>query len=170
MALMGFDDALQDSQDQNKRHLLLGNGFSIACRPDAFSYGRLLDAADFSRLTVDAGQLFRLSGTSDFERVIEMLRAAATVLALYAEHEDQLLTRLRDDAERVRDALAEVLVRKHLDHVYAIEREEYGAAHRFLSRFDGNIYTVNYDLLLYWAPIQDDIEPAVRWLGFQAAS
>lgn len=79
VALMSLEHALADSDDQNKRHLLLGNGFSIACCPDAFSYGRLVDEADFSELSVDAAELFGLSGTSDFERVINMLRASAKV-------------------------------------------------------------------------------------------
>ena len=36
-----FDEAIQQSADCKKRHLLLGNGFSIACKPDIFTYKSL---------------------------------------------------------------------------------------------------------------------------------
>jgi hypothetical protein len=39
-----FEEALEASKEAGgNRHLLLGNGFSIACRPDSFSYGNLFD-------------------------------------------------------------------------------------------------------------------------------
>jgi len=46
--IASFADALTDSQQFSKRHLLIGNGFSIACCPDIFHYGSLFKAADFS--------------------------------------------------------------------------------------------------------------------------
>lgn len=45
---MTFDEAIAGSEQFSKRHLLLGNGFSIACRADIFHYGSLYDQADFS--------------------------------------------------------------------------------------------------------------------------
>jgi hypothetical protein len=86
-----------------KFHLLLGNGFSIACRPEAFAYGNLLREADFSELSIDAEDIFQLFGTSDFERVIDALRVSAAISAMYepSEAQDQML----DDAECVKDAL-----------------------------------------------------------------
>ena len=45
--LLSFTEALEGADEVGAgRHLLLGNGFSIACRPDCFNYGRLLDEAD----------------------------------------------------------------------------------------------------------------------------
>lgn len=41
MLLISFNEALKDSTKYNKRHLLLGNGFSIACRSDIFVYKRV---------------------------------------------------------------------------------------------------------------------------------
>jgi hypothetical protein len=45
---MAFDEAITESEQFSKRHLLLGNGFSIACRADIFHYGSLYDQANFS--------------------------------------------------------------------------------------------------------------------------
>ncbi len=81
MDVLSFSEALEKSEaTTGSRHLLLGNGFSIACRPDLFRYDRLLDEADFSDLVVDHEALFGLSGTTDFERVIQSLESSAAVL------------------------------------------------------------------------------------------
>lgn len=50
MPLMTFAEAIADSNQFSKRHLLLGNGFSIACRADIFHYGSLFAQADFSQV------------------------------------------------------------------------------------------------------------------------
>jgi hypothetical protein len=157
---MSFQDALAATAGA-KRHVLLGNGFSIACDPARFSYGRLFDEADFSNLAVDRGALFALAGTSDFERVIEMLRMSASVVELYESEDEALVATIRADADRVKNALADVLAQKHPDHVHEIDSEKYEAARIFLSHFSGHIYTVNYDLLLYWTLIQNELAPEI---------
>jgi hypothetical protein len=45
---LSFEEALVDSAGFGRRHLLLGNGFSIACCGDVFHYGSLVNQADFS--------------------------------------------------------------------------------------------------------------------------
>lgn len=160
--IISFEEALAASEKVNgSRHLLLGNGFSIACRKDSFAYGKLFDEADFGALTIAAGPLFALFGTTDFERVIEALRVSAAVLELYEDGGEEAIEALRLDADALKEALAEVLARKHPDNVGSIEIEEYASAKRFLTNFDGGIYTVNYDLLLYWTLLQDG-EPKIR--------
>lgn len=160
-ALMTFDEALAASEAINKnRHLLLGNGFSIACRPDCFTYGRLLDEADFSGLSVEAQALFASVDTADFEAVIATLRAAERVVGLYAISDPDLASRLRADADCLRDALADVLASTHPDHVGSIDESEYRSARRFLQHF-GHTFTLNYDLLLYWSLLHDELGPSI---------
>jgi hypothetical protein len=165
--VLTFENVTEAAADAGgKCHLLLGNGFSIACRPKAFAYGNLFREADFSELSIDAEDLFELFGTSDFERVIDALRISAAISALYETtngHEQML-----DDSERVKDALAKVLARKHPDNVGAVRDAEYGSARAFLANFDGNIYTVNYDLLLYWTLLQDKGPPISSNDGFRS--
>jgi len=43
--ILTFDQALKQAENYGKRHLLLGNGFSIACAPDIFHYGSLFEEA-----------------------------------------------------------------------------------------------------------------------------
>jgi len=145
----------------SRRHVLLGNGFSIAWRPDTFLYGRLLDEANFDGLTIDADAIFGLCGTSDFERVIRLLRSSAEVLGVYDSTDPAFADRLHADADCVKEALAQVLTRRHPDRVDSVTPAEYASARRFLEPFD-HIFTVSYDLLLYWTLLQDEIDPPVR--------
>src|SRR3546814_15524680 len=63
----------------SKRHLLLGNGFSIALKPDIFTYGSLFDNADFSAAP-HVPKLFEALATNDFEIVIRHLQDTAKVV------------------------------------------------------------------------------------------
>lgn len=163
MSMLSFQQALADSKHiKGKRHLLLGNGFSIACRPEAFQYGRLVEAADFSSLSVDATALFEFAGTSDFERAIEALRTTEEIVNLYGSSDrSSLVARLDSDIRVLRNALAEALSKRHPDNVGEISKNEYESARNFLAHFDGNLYTVSYDLLLYWTLMQE-FEPVIK--------
>jgi Domain of unknown function (DUF4917) len=159
--ILTFTDAIARSVDiGGRRHLLLGNGFSIACRPDCFTYGRLLDDADLSALTVDGGALFETEATTDFEAIIDALRITSRMTSFYETNDVELPARLLDDAEVVKAALAETLARNHPGNVGEITAEEYAGARVFLGHFD-HIFTVSYDLLLYWA-LMHESEPAIN--------
>jgi len=70
--MLKFEQAIDDARKYNKRHALLGNGFSISCRPDIFVYGKLFERADFSKLSESARLAFDALGTQDFEKVIKV--------------------------------------------------------------------------------------------------
>jgi hypothetical protein len=50
MAPMTFERACKAVRGSKPPHLLLGNGFSRACRDDIFSYDSLFDRADFQEI------------------------------------------------------------------------------------------------------------------------
>jgi len=152
--VLSFAEAIEQAAGVTKKpHVLLGNGFSIACRPDAFTYDALLTEATFDGAAGNIGGVFDLLGTTDFERVIEILEMSADLSALYGAG-SAFGDTLRKDAEIVRDSLARVPAARHPDLPYAIDVTEYEACRTFLSRFE-RIYTLNYDMLLYWATMQD---------------
>ena len=163
--ILTFAEALEDASGYAKRHALLGNGFSIACRPDRFTYGALFEEATFDGASADIHALFELLGTTDFERVVELLRVAAGLCDAYATTDPDISARLRRDAGIVCDALARVLAAKHPDNHYDITEDEYIAARTFLSHFE-RIYSVNYDMLLYWTVMQEVGPDVVRNDGF----
>lgn len=147
--ILTFDNAIAESEDCNKRHLLLGNGFSIACRPNIFRYDKLFEQADFSTLSPTARQAFTDLGTTDFERVIRVLRDAATILRAYGVSTN-VAKRLRKDADAIKELLVQTIAKSHPERPSDITDDEYAHCHAFLDNFD-TVYTLNYDLLLYWA-------------------
>jgi hypothetical protein len=149
MALLSFAEALNESQRHSRRHLLLGNGFSIACRPDIFAYGRLYEQADFTKVSATAKRAFEALGIQDFERVIKLLRDAAKVVRAYGGPE-ALATAFEADADGLRELLVQTIAASHPAWPGELTEEEYQACRSFLKHF-GTIYTFNYDLLLYWA-------------------
>lgn len=153
-----------------KRHLLLGNGFSIALFPDRFRYGSLLGEADFSRCP-EARKAFDQLGTTDFEVVIKALRDAVALLPLYSTETDAA-TRMREHAEALKELLIQAIAGRHPERPSDITEDQYRACRAFLAHFvgetrdfrtrggrdcRGNIYTLNYDLLLYWTLLHDEI-------------
>ena len=147
--IISFADALKMAKRYGKKpHLLTGNGFSIACRPDIFVYGKLFEQADFSRLTPSARDSFEALKTTDFERVIRALGDATKLVHLYSDEPD-IQKRMKADADGLRDVLVNTIAKSHPDRPSDISDEEYAACKAFLSHFD-KIYTLNYDLLLYW--------------------
>jgi hypothetical protein len=126
--LISFEQALQEASEIHKtQHLLLGNGFSRACRDDLFAYDALIKQADFSELSVDAWKAFDALSTSDFEVVMRALRQTAALLQVYQTDAD-LIARLRSDAEVLKEALVETIARSHPDHPFEISDEPYGRA------------------------------------------
>lgn len=153
--MLTFEDAIDDSTRFKKRHLLLGNGFSIACRPSIFLYGKLYENADFSKLSPTAKLAFEALGTQDFERVIKALRDAERILLAYGASA-KLLDVLGKDADALRELLVQTIAASHPAWPGEISDGEYAACRKFISNFD-IIYTFNYDLLLYWAQMHTEI-------------
>ena len=115
MPLMTFAEAIEDSEQYSKRHLLLGNGFSIACRADIFHYGSLFAQADFTQ--------------------VPEVEAVFAALGIAGNHPN-----VPPDIPDVK----------------------FWACRRFLSHFlegpkAGQVFTLNYDLLLYWTLMHDDM-------------
>lgn len=182
--LLSFDDAMKSVSGLTKKHLLLGNGFSISLRPDIFSYGSLFASADFSSKP-HITSLFKALNTQDFEVVIKHIQDAAMVLEVYGRTDPDLAKAFREDAASIKDALVTAIAKRHPDRPHDIKPEQYAACRKVLSRFD-HIFTLNYDVLLYWTLMQSDVDrlifshddgfrhpendPAVPWVSWQQAN
>jgi len=156
MNLLTFQEAIKASEHYNKRHLLLGNGFSIACRPNIFQYAKLFEQADFSALTASARNAFDRLKSTDFERVIKAIRDAAAVAAGYGLTPPQVEQMLAD-ADALKELLVQTIAKSHPARPSDIGAAEYVACQTFLANFQ-NTYTLNYDLLLYWTHMHREIE------------
>jgi hypothetical protein len=153
-----FQQAIEQSPDRTKRKVLLGNGFSRACKDDIFSYEALYKQADFETLSPGARDAFGALGTTDFEMVIKALRQTALLARVYVPDKPQLVTTLLEDAIGLRNVLVDTIARNHPARPQDIQPERYIACRAFLNNFE-RIYTLNYDLLLYWALMQGELPP-----------
>jgi len=171
--IISFHHALEETTNI-KRHLLLGNGFSIALFPDRFRYGSLLEMADFSDIP-EAKVAFEALDTTDFEVVVEALKRSTVLLPLYST-DDAAITKMARHAEALKEILVRAIAGRHPDRPSDINEAQYKACRAFLANFVGesrvisvggntknlraNIYSLNYDLLLYWTLLHDQV---VNW-------
>lgn len=165
MRILSFQEALARTEDQ-KRHLLLGNGFSISLFPDRFRYGSLLEEADFTDLT-ELRTAFNSLKTTDFELVIHALRQAVTLLPLYSD-DTRLLARMGEHAEILKERLVQAIAGKHPSRPSEITPLQYQSCRKFLCHFagesrkvcrrPGELFSLNYDLLLYWVSLHGEVE------------
>lgn len=153
--MQSFQNAL--AQSSSKRHLLLGNGFSIALRPEIFSYSSLFEAANFSDIPY-ADKIFNALNTRDFETVIRVLMSASRLLSAYSKQiNPTLISQLQKDAAAIKKILVSAIAENHPDNPFQVTTEQFASCRTFLQHFS-HIYTLNYDVLLYWALMQDEID------------
>ena len=158
---MTFEQAIEKANQEGyqKKHLLLGNGFSIACKSDIFQYSALFEQADFSDCP-ELKNAFKALKTSDFEEVINNLNATSKLLPAYSK-DVALVSKISQHAEILKEILVSTVAGNHPGKPFDIDSTKYWSCKKFLNYFladsvGGKVYTFNYDLLLYWTLMQDD--------------
>jgi hypothetical protein len=138
--IVTFEEAIKASEGED-RTLLIGNGFSAKY----FNYKTLLEK---SGLDADGPlhALFKVLDTVDFEVVIKALEEASMVEKTYTNVKRATL--LLTESEKLRRALVHAIRQIHPAHREDIQ-DGISNCQKFLLRF-GTIFTLNYDLLLYW--------------------
>ncbi|MET1652397.1 DUF4917 family protein, partial [Yersinia enterocolitica] len=173
--MISFDDAFDSLPEGSVPSIILGNGFSQSWDAEIFNYSQLYNVADFGDRHEAITSIFTHLQTYDFERVMQSLISAETVIALYDEG-NPLIQRIREDQEILKNALINAIAEKHPLLPNAIGDDNYIMARGFLAKFD-DVFTLNYDLLVYWAknkialaPVNYNIDDGFRvgrtWQGF----
>lgn len=155
--MITFQEAFESIRPDTKPSILLGNGFSRSWRNSIFNYANLLTAADFQGRDTNIRDLFKRCDTYDFEAVMRSLTAAKTVLEAYGNN-GALIAMIEQDQKLLKDALISAISTTHPDRPNAVNPEEFTSARLFLSKFK-QVFTVNYDLLFYWARNMDALDP-----------
>ena len=151
MKPISFQDAIKQASAYNKKNLLLGNGFSIACVPTIFTYTSLFKQADFSKMP-QVKEVFKNLDTQDFEEVVRALENCSIVLPSYKTL-PKTAALIHKHAQKLKEILIETIAKNHPKIPAEIAEVKYKACVQFLNNFlgnDGAIYSLNYDLLLYW--------------------
>ena len=139
------------SQD-GRAHLLLGNGFSIACDP-VFRYESLYQRAVDKGLSARAQAVFARLGTNNFEGVMRLLNDGDWVARNYG-----LITgagsEMLADLDIAKRALVEAIAESHLGNSGSVSDGKKRFAREFFSPYH-NVLTTNYDLLAYWVVMSE---------------
>lgn len=143
--LKTFDDCIALAGTK-KKHLMLGNGFSIALFPKIFNYKTLAENIESERITM----LFEAIGTPDFEFIMRRLLEAGEIVNHY-DSSETVSGHIHDDIEELKKTLIQVITKAHPPKPSEITETQYESCRKFLLHFSqGNTYTFNYDLILYW--------------------
>ena len=142
--VIDFKEALSRTEGED-RALLIGNGFSA----EYFNYRNLLDKSGLAADT-PIRDLFDRLGTVDFEAVVRALEGAVLVERAYGNsaHADEI----EADAQKVREALVAAVNSTHPTHRENLTLK-YVSSAAFLAHFS-TVFTLNYDLLLYWVNLE----------------
>ncbi len=153
--MLSYSDVLKATENQ-KRYLLLGNGFSMSYNVDRFSFTSLLESA------VDAGLIERTSPiyaifkefeTKDFEEVVKLLETSVQVLKTYSAISQEDEKAILEDSQSLKNYLVDVITNNHPEKITDIPDEEFFNSASFIKDYN-KVYTLNYDLLLYWTTIK----------------
>lgn len=160
MKLETFDDVLASIRKNPRRqfHLLLGNGFSVSYDPTIFSYNALHEFVKNLK-DKDLSKILEVIETRNFEVIMQYLdNFAALVVALGGD--PKLKKRVEDASAKLKKSLLDAVKAMHPEHVFKVPEDQSAACATFLQQFlntSGNIYSTNYDLLLYWVLMRNSI-------------
>ena len=155
--MLTFQEAIDSMEVDETPSILLGNGFSQNWDANIFNYANLLDVADFDDRGDVLGALFLQSGTHDFETVMKHLVAAEQILELYGVDQNTI-DQIKNDKSILKKSLVTAISNSHPNLPSDIEDDQFICVRLFLSRFK-KIFSLNYDLLLYWARNKNTLEP-----------
>lgn len=150
--VLSFDEAIEASTGGSLT-ALLGNGFSIAQSGGQFGYANLLEYSGLEEGS-QVRNVFRVLSTVDFEEVMHALEHAATIERAYGE--TQRAGQFQTDADRVRELLIRAVRTVHPEVHFEIPQDQVDRCTVFLRNFE-TIFTLNYDLLLYWVMLRSHI-------------
>lgn len=152
MDILKFDEVVTSLQKKRRTmSLLMGNGFSMAYDKEIFSYNALynfLQSQDDELLT----KLFGAIKTKNFELVMQQLDTTIALLDVFGA-EKSVKQQILEASEKLKQGLLKSVKELHPEHVYKISDAKSAACANFLRLFldsAGQIFTTNYDLLLYW--------------------
>ncbi|HET9464314.1 MAG TPA: DUF4917 family protein, partial [Gemmatimonadales bacterium] len=165
--VLEFKDAMLLAEESSgKRHILLGNGFSIGAHP-LFKYDMLYEQARKAGLPKHVQEVFDHFGTANFEAVLRNLDEGDWLAGQYKLQKTDAALDMKADYERVKEALAEAVANSHPALPSIVGDDKLAAAAAFMARFD-NVYTSNYDLLPYWALFVNEPFPFLDGFGREA--
>ncbi len=168
MKLETFDDVLASIKKNPKRefHLLLGNGFSVAYDPAIFSYNALHDFITKLK-DKDLSTILSVIETRNFEIIMQHLDNFSALISAFGGN-PALKKRVDAASAKLKTSLLDAVKALHPEHVFKVPEEQSKLCASFLKTFldsGGNVYSTNYDLLLYWVLMRNSVVKHVDGCG-----
>ena len=167
---MTYGEVIKSLRQKNRqKHLLLGNGFSMSYDSGIFSYNAL--SKFLENMENDTLQkLFEIIKTSNFELLMEQLENVAKIAEVFGA-EKAVVDKIHQATTTLKESLIEAIKELHPEHVFAVPEEKSKACADFLNEYlakDGNVFTTNYDLLLYWVLMRNELDRTGDGFGREA--
>lgn len=145
--IYSFEKCLEIANESSgKKHLVLGNGFSVALFPKIFNYKVLAEKITSEKIK----NLFKQFKTNDFEYVLREVTRTLKVIKNY-KNTKELTKEISQDIKELKKTLIDIITTSHPETPAAITEAQYISCYEFLKHFEkGKKYTFNYDLILYW--------------------
>ncbi len=165
--LKTYQEVIQYLRKQKRqKHLLFGNGFSMAYDRNIFSYNAL---STFIEKTGDPliNRLFEKLNTKNFELIMQQLDNFCEIAEIFSEDKN-LVPKIKAVSETLKKSLLNAVKELHPEHVFKISETNSHACLNFLQEYinnDGLVFSTNYDLLLYWVLMRNEAENAIDGFG-----
>lgn len=165
--LQSYQDIIDSLAKKNRvKHLLLGNGFSVAYGSKIFSYNALSRFIENSEDPL-LKQLFTAVNTKNFEEIMQQLNIFIDFSRAF-DADSQFTGKIESASEKLKESLIEAVQCMHPEHVFKIPEEQSKKCSVFFNDYlinSGKIFSSNYDLLLYWVLMRNDRTNAVDGFG-----
>lgn len=153
-------------QKKRSKHLLFGNGFSMAYDPEIFSYNALskfIDETDNALLK----KLFTITNTKNFELIMQQLDNFIEIAKAFS-NDPSLITKITEANDFLKNSLIEAVQKLHPEHIYKVPDDKSKCCHDFLNEYlaeNGKVFSTNYDLLPYWIMMRNNPEISIDGFG-----
>ena len=165
--LQSYQEVMDHFEKAHRKiNLLLGNGFSIAYDKNIFSYNAL------SRYIMDSDdetikQVFQVYNTQNFESIMQQLNNMVSVLKIL-KASDKLCKQVDEISYQLKNKLIDAISEMHPEQVFSVDETKSKHCAGFLKRYidnGGQIFSTDYDLLLYWILLRNGVENFVDGFG-----
>jgi hypothetical protein len=167
MAFQSYAEVGDYLRKKNRqKHLLIGNGFSMAYDSTIFSYSALNAFIENLNNKV-LSKLFEIINSKNFELIMQQLETLAE-LAKAFKADAAFLKRIKQASQKLRTSFLDAVKELHPEHVFKIPETKSTACATFLSEYvenNSSIFTTNYDILLYWVLMRNNINNAIDGFG-----
>ncbi len=165
--LKTYNEVIDYLRKENRvKHLLFGNGFSMAYDPKIFSYNALstfIEEIDDELLK----KLFKSLNTKNFEAIMQQLDNFCEIAEIFTT-DKALVNKIKTASEKLKNSLIDAVKSLHPEHVFIVPDEKSKACHTFLNSYlsnGGMVFSTNYDLLPYWVLMRNESSVAIDGFG-----